>query len=270
MIRYFISDLHLSDERSDLIRAFVVLVSYLIEQKKQHDQDCELYVIGDFYERWIGDDDRPLWKDEVENALLDLVNNDIRLIFFHGNRDFLLDETWSQRVGAILIEDSLVIEEGDQRLFLSHGDEACLDDVEYQKFRTMVRDPQWKTAFLAKPLSERMAITQQLRDKSKTIKMEKALDIMDVNIEEINNIMQANQCRFMIHGHTHRPALHQEQSGYRIVLGDWHTHAWLGVLEQGHFKQLKIELDTLLTPVDDICEAVQQSDVFHELAIFSN
>ncbi|TBR41808.1 UDP-2,3-diacylglucosamine diphosphatase [Marinomonas agarivorans] len=265
MTRYFIADLHLSNERPDLLRAFDLLVDYLIKQSVKK-ESIELYILGDFYERWIGDDEQSLWQQSIESAFEKLLHNKIKIIVFHGNRDFLLDQTWAKRIGVILIENQLVIEDSGCRILLSHGDEACLDDTQYQEFRTMVRNPKWQRDFLARPLTERIALTTQLRTQSKAVKKEKAADIMDVSPDEITRLMQQHQTSIMIHGHTHRPALHAEVEGHRLVLGDWHNHVWLGCLENGCFTQIKMELSQLLAthkPEDYI----QQSPIEHRLKL---
>lgn len=247
---YFISDLHLSDERSDLIRAFQLFVDSLIKEKTEKRIESTLYILGDFYDSWIGDDNQPHWIKDIEASLKALVKNGVTVIVFHGNRDFLLDSSWAKKLGLTLITDHLVIQHH-VNILLSHGDEACLDDIEYQSFRNMVRKPDWQQNFLALPLAERLSIAQNLRSKSKSMKSNKELNIMDVNQIEINRLMSSFVCPLMIHGHTHRPNLHQEQHGYRLVLGDWHTHAWFGVLKDNMLQQFKIALDTLPdTPTD--------------------
>lgn len=279
MTRYFISDLHLSNERPDLIRAFDILVHYLITQTKKQTQKSnhqenkttpaktELYILGDFYERWIGEDEEALWQQNIEHTLLRLLRNNIDVIFFHGNRDFLLNQKWAARIGVQLVEEQLVIEDSGCRILLSHGDEACLEDIEYQEFRTMVRASEWQQNFLAQPLIDRIALTTRLRKQSKAVKKAKSLEIMDVNLEEIARLMQLHESQLMIHGHTHRPALHTEQQGHRIVLGDWDQFIWLGVLEQGNFKQLKVELKELLTTVKDTGNTINHAETLHELEV---
>jgi len=267
MVKYFISDLHLSDERPDLIRAFTLLMDSIINEKDNESKDTSIYILGDFYDSWIGDDHQPYWNKEIEDVLFKVIHHGIDLIFFHGNRDFLLDSKWANRIGAKLVTEHLIIEELDCKILLSHGDEACLDDIDYQKFRSMVRKKSWQKDFLATPLTERLSIAKELRTKSKSMKSEKILDIMDVNPKEIMRLMSTNHCRLMIHGHTHRPALHIEKEGFRVVLGDWNTHVWFGVLKDDNFKQFKVALGELVTPSIDMDSLIEKSSMAQELSL---
>ncbi|MEP0072478.1 MAG: UDP-2,3-diacylglucosamine diphosphatase [Marinomonas sp.] len=235
MIRYFISDLHLSDKRPDLIRAFVLMTKELIAQK----ETSELYILGDFYEAWIGDDFQADWNTTIENALLDVSQSGIPLYFLHGNRDFLIGDAWLARVGASLIQEQtlLTLEKGS--VLLTHGDEYCLEDVEYQKFRQTVRSSAWQTQILALPLEQRIALAAQLRNDSKSMATEKSMEIMDVTEAAIQSSLDAHHCKNLIHGHTHRPNTHNTENTLRCVLGDWDQDVYLASIEGNHYSQCK-------------------------------
>ncbi|MGB0944868.1 MAG: UDP-2,3-diacylglucosamine diphosphatase [Marinomonas sp.] len=246
MIHYFISDLHLSDKRPDLIQAFISLTNILKHESKANlDNQHQLHIVGDFYEAWIGDDYQAPWNDLIEQCLIELSNAGCEVLVYHGNRDFLLGQTWANRVGAKLIKDDHHLDYNNRKVFISHGDQACLDDIEYQKFRSMVRQEQWQQQVLSMPLEQRIALASQLREDSKQSNSEKMLDIMDVNFEEIERLMSFNQSNLMIHGHTHRPNLHTQDKGSRLVLGDWDKTAWFAILNDSSLTQYNIELESL-------------------------
>lgn len=216
----FISDLHLSEERPQLTAAFFAFL-------KDKAATCdELYILGDFFDAWIGDDDdRPL-AEEVAQALKNLASSGVQIFFQHGNRDFLLGEDYAARCGMQLLPALHIIEREGRRYLLAHGDQFCTEDVAYQQFRALVRDAAWQQEFLAKPIAERRAIAEQLRAKSKEANSMKAEDIMDVTPSEIINVLIEQQCNTLIHGHTHRPARHSltlpnGSAAERIVLSDW-------------------------------------------------
>lgn len=216
----FISDLHLSEERPHTTAAFL---AFLAEKAAACDQ---LYILGDFFDAWIGDDDdRPL-AQEVARALKEVAAKGVQIFFQHGNRDFLLGDVYAARCGMQLLPELHVIEQEGRRYLLAHGDQFCTQDVAYQQFRALVRTPEWQREFLAKPLVERRAIAEQLRAKSKEANSIKAEDIMDVTPAEIEKVLVAHQCYTLIHGHTHRPAHHaltlpDGSAAERIVLSDW-------------------------------------------------
>jgi len=216
----FISDLHLSEERPHTTAAFF---AFLAEKTRGVEQ---LYILGDFFDAWIGDDDdRPL-AEAVANALHAVAARGVKIFFQHGNRDFLLGEQYAARCGMQLLPELYVIEDSARRILLAHGDQFCTQDVAYQQFRALVRDSQWQREFLTKPLQERRAIAAQLRAKSKEANSLKAEDIMDVTSVEVDTVLEKYQCSVLIHGHTHRPARHavtlkNSVAAERIVLGEW-------------------------------------------------
>lgn len=239
MIRYFISDLHLSDKRPDLIRAFVQMMKELIARQEK----AELYILGDFYEAWIGDDFQADWNTTIEDALVDVSQSGIALYFLHGNRDFLIGRSWLTRVGASLIQEQTVLPLKENSVLLTHGDEYCLEDVEYQKFRQTVRSSAWQEHILALPLEQRIALAAQLRNDSQSMATEKSMDIMDVTETAVNNSLTLHDCQTVIHGHTHRPNIHKTENTLRCVLGDWDKDIYLASIEGNHYSQLKATVE---------------------------
>ncbi|MET3999393.1 UDP-2,3-diacylglucosamine diphosphatase [Marinobacterium sp. MBR-109] len=223
MRRLFIADLHLHDKRPDIIRAFVMLL-----EQTAPDFD-ELYLLGDIFEAWVGDDGAPEYLEPVYQALRKLSAQGTRILFQHGNRDFLFGQEAAARLEVTLLPEVVRLESEQGPFLVLHGDQLCTDDQDYQQFRHMVRNPQWQQAFLAKPLAERMAIAQQLRETSRSETAGKAEAITDVSATAVSELMQREQVELIIHGHTHRPALHHRQNGdrgERIVLGDWDREGW--------------------------------------------
>jgi UDP-2,3-diacylglucosamine hydrolase len=229
----FISDLHLSEERPHTTAAFF---AFLANKAAACDQ---LYILGDFFDAWIGDDDDRPFAEEVAQALKNIAAKGVQIFFQHGNRDFLLGENYAARCGMQLLPALQIIEREGQRYLLAHGDQFCTHDSAYQQFRTLVRNSEWQQDFLAKPIAERRAIAAQLRAKSKEANSMKAEDIMDVTPSEIMNVLIEQQCNTLIHGHTHRPARHpltlpDGSAAERIVLGDWAETFWfLQLREKG-------------------------------------
>lgn len=223
----FIADLHLTPERPQINAAFFAFI------KGPAAQAQALYILGDFFEAWVGDDDltAPLHA-EVATALKHLSAKGVPVFLMHGNRDFLLAETFCQASGATLIADPSVIKLNDADTLLMHGDTLCTDDLAYQAFRAQARDPNWQTAFLAKPLTERHALANALRAQSEQTKADKTPEIMDVNPGTVIQTLRQSGCHRLIHGHTHRPARHTlEIDGHpaeRWVLPAWYEGAgWL-------------------------------------------
>lgn len=219
-----ISDLHLEEERPALTRAFL----QFLEQETP--QASALYILGDFFNVWIGDDDdRPL-NALVSAALKRQADAGLKIYLMHGNRDFLLGERFANAAGASLISDPHVLEHGKHRYLLMHGDQLCTRDTAYQAFRTQVRNPAWQQSFLASPLAERRAFAGQARAASKSMSSNKPEDIMDVSQDAVEAVLAQHRCDSLIHGHTHRPDIHEFAAGgkdrRRIVLGDWGSQLW--------------------------------------------
>ncbi len=215
----FISDLHLDAARPQLTQA---LASFLAASR-----DCDsLYVLGDLFEAWVGDDDDSPVAAEVRQLFSEFSQAGPTVHFMRGNRDFLLGESFCADAGGTLLPDPTVVSLGGRRTLLMHGDSLCTADYDYQRFRTMARDPAWQAELLSRSLGERRALAQELREMSRDATSNKAEDIMDVTASEVTRVMQQHGVDCLVHGHTHRPARHQTGSGERWVLGDWGHSGW--------------------------------------------
>lgn len=220
MAIHFISDLHLSEEVPALNRLFAAT---LADWRGKIDA---LYILGDLFEVWVGDDDRSPFIDEALALLRDF-SAVTPLYVLRGNRDFLLGEGFARASGATLLEEPALIEAYGRPYLLVHGDAECSDDTPYQQFRAMVRNPQWQQAMLARPLAERHAIARQARGMSEAGKASTGLSaISDVTDSAIEALLAAHGWPTLIHGHTHRPATHRHGNGThqaeRWVIADWH------------------------------------------------
>ncbi|MBT3205690.1 MAG: UDP-2,3-diacylglucosamine diphosphatase [Gammaproteobacteria bacterium] len=221
----FISDLHLDRYKPDISLHFLNFI------KTRASTARVLYILGDLFETWSGDDDPAIEFSEIFNALQKLAKS-IEIYFLHGNRDFLVGEQLTKKLGITIIKSPHIINLGTHKVALLHGDELCTDDTDYQQFRKMVREKEWQHDFLAKPLSERLQITAQLRQQSKSEMGEKTTAIMDVNPLAVLQTFNQLNVDTLIHGHTHRPGIHSlEENRQRIVLGDWNPEpsylSWL-------------------------------------------
>ncbi len=221
---YFISDLHLCPQRPDITQAF-----YRFLETEANKAEA-LYILGDLFELWLGDDDDTQDYQEIIQALKHYSSLGTQLFVMRGNRDFLLGQDFAQSTNAQLLDDPTLIQLNQQPTLLMHGDSLCTLDQEYMAFRQMVRNPLWQQDMLAKPLSERKTIAAQMRTHSRSMNSRKADDIMDVTPGEVIDIMSSQNTLRLIHGHTHRPARHRidlnGQAAERIVLGDWDTLGW--------------------------------------------
>ena len=221
MATLFISDLHLEPARPDI-------TTQALEFLGHEARDAEaLYILGDLFEAWVGDDDPEPEKRRVVAALRQLSDTGLPLYFMHGNRDFLVGEQFAAESGCRLLPDPTIAEFYGTPVILMHGDTLCTDDHEYQAFRAMVRNPAWQQAMLARPLAERLALARQLRETSAASMAGKSMEIMDVNQGAVEAAMREHGVYTLLHGHTHRPAVHRFEVGgqeaVRIVLGDWYT-----------------------------------------------
>lgn len=223
MTTLFISDLHLDDSRPETT---ALLQNFLDDETSDADA---LYILGDLFEFWLGDDVPSKCSVEVAAAISRLADRGLPCYFMHGNRDFLLKEAYAKSAGMTLLPGEHVAELYGERVLLMHGDSLCTDDLPYQQFRAMVRNPAWQQGFLARPPQERLQIALQARDASAEHKDNVEMAIMDVNPDEVVAAFERHDVLRMIHGHTHRPATHDlEVNGHaaqRIVLGDWYTQA---------------------------------------------
>ncbi len=218
MRRLFASDLHLSDADSVQFRGLESLLARTPAD--------EIYLLGDLCEVWVGDDDDgPLARGLV--GLLAETATRARVYVMHGNRDFLFGAAFERESGATLIPDPHPLGGG---LLLSHGDAFCIDDAAYQEARRLLRSPAWQEDVLARPLKERRALARSMREQSRATNANKAENIMDVSEVEVARVVQAHRADTLIHGHTHRPAVHRSDWGRRFVLGAWERCGW--ALEQ--------------------------------------
>lgn len=224
----FISDLHLDEKRPAISQAFFHYLECLPEDTEA------LYILGDFFEVWVGDDDDLPFHQAIMAKLKEKTAAGLPIFFMHGNRDFLVGKYFELKTGCILIPDPLVIDYQQKAYLLMHGDLLCTEDAAYQSFRAYMRNPETQAQLLKKTLAERRLIASQLRANSQAENSNKAEDIMDVTQAEVERLMQEYGINTLIHGHTHRPAIHdftmQEKPAQRIVLGDWHTSGWEAVI----------------------------------------
>ena len=230
MAALFISDLHLSEERP---ASNEQLIDFLEGKARSADA---LYILGDLFEYWIGDDDLEEPYNAVMAGMLRALTRDgVPVYVMHGNRDFLIGERFCAATGALLLEDPSVIQVGKDRILVMHGDTLCTDDVEYQAWRRTARSTQWQREFLAKSREERRDMILGLRQKSIAVTQAKPADIMDVNDAAVAQALQRHGVSRLVHGHTHRPGRHDValggRAGERWVLPDWYGRG--GYLEIG-------------------------------------
>ena len=237
MKKLFISDLHLDPKRTDIQACFDQFIQTCLNSNPDNPIDS-LFILGDLFEVWIGDDASiPVYEKPI-SQLKQLSDSGINLYVMHGNRDFLMGADFELASGCELIPDLYHLKTGEteneQTILLSHGDIFCSDDKEYMKFRKMVRDPQWQSDFLARSIAERINIAQTMREKSKQRgqqlhEQNSPSEITDVNQLTVEKIMSEHKINTLIHGHTHRPATHEfqlnNQAAKRIVLPDWKPDA---------------------------------------------
>lgn len=215
-----ISDLHLSPERPVIFRAFL---DFIRDRAARADA---LYILGDLFEAWVGDDDPSDLADQTKTALLQLSNSGVPVYIQRGNRDFTLGARFMRESGATLLADEEIIEYYGHRALVMHGDSLCTDDVQYQRFRRKSRNPIYLWCLVHLPLRVRQKIATDWRRKSAAANSNKASAIMDVNTKAVDKVMAKHGVDILIHGHTHRPHRHQLNNGERIVLGDWEANGW--------------------------------------------
>jgi len=236
LLALFVSDLHLQESHPRTAEAFF---RFLAERASQAGA---LYLLGDIFEYWAGDDDLATpFHQRVLDALRDVSALGVSVYWMAGNRDFLVGQDFARAAGLTLLADPHVITIAGQRVALVHGDAQCTDDVSYMAFRAQVREPAWQRQFLAMPLAQRKAIIAGLRESSQQAHTEKSCEIMDVTPEAIAALHADAKADVIIHGHTHRPALHQDPNTgrRRYVLPDWELDAepvrggWIAIDDQG-------------------------------------
>nr|WP_171503695.1 UDP-2,3-diacylglucosamine diphosphatase [Acinetobacter haemolyticus] len=230
----FISDLHLSPDHPRLVRGFLALL------KEYQTKNTQLYILGDWFNAWIGDDYTAPWLDEIINALQKFSSARNQVYFQVGNRDFALGQKFLDQFDGILLPDVYNLEINHMKIRLEHGDALCADDIAYQRFRKIIRNPVLLGFLKRTPLSFRQKLANGFRKKSSETKQLKSYDIMDVNAQAVQSAIE--QVDYLIHGHTHRPEIHQIQNKQRIVLGDWRTDsAW--ILELNEQENYKIDFN---------------------------
>lgn len=220
----FISDLHLCVEAENTTQYFHRFIKDIAPQAEA------LYILGDLFEYWVGDDDVTTpFHHEITQALYQLTQQGVALHIMRGNRDFLMSQQLVKICNATLLEDPILLDLYGQPTLLTHGDALCTDDVPYQEFRQMVRSAAWQDHFLSQPLFERKAQIEKVRRQSTEAKRMKAENIMDVNLNAVHHLLETYHYPRIIHGHTHRPAHHLHHvNGHtcdRWVLGDWDKQA---------------------------------------------
>jgi UDP-2,3-diacylglucosamine hydrolase len=218
----FISDLHLSEDESHITRLFLTFTRTIAPAADA------LYILGDLFEYWAGDDDLgTLFHQQILGAIREVSEQGTAVFIMYGNRDFLMDAELALACKASIMPDPSLIDLYGTPTLLTHGDALCTDDVQYQAFRKQVRETAWRTHFLSKPLAQRKAQIEQLRKMSEDQKQNKSMEIMDVNLDAVAELFRAHHYPRIIHGHTHRQKQHQPEvdgrTCHRWVLGDWHA-----------------------------------------------
>jgi UDP-2,3-diacylglucosamine hydrolase len=209
----FIADLHLSPEHPRLVRGFLALLN------SYKNKQTQLYILGDWFNAWIGDDYRAPWLDEIIAALQAFQQAGNQIYFIVGNRDFALGQHFLDQFGAQQLNEVEHLKIGSLKIRLEHGDLLCTDDISYQRFRKIIRNPLILRILKSTPLSFRQKLANGFRKKSQQANQVKSYAVMDVNTSAVENALQ--QADLLIHGHTHRPDVHDIAQKKRIVLGDW-------------------------------------------------
>lgn len=245
MVALFVSDVHLHPSVPRTTDAFLHFLQHHAIQVKQ------LYLLGDLFEYWAGDDDIVTsYNKKIIDAIRVLNDFNVAIFWLAGNRDFLIGEGFAKITGATLLPDPFVADIAGQRIALTHGDAQCTDDLAYMAFREKVRQPSWQREFLTMPLAQRKAVIENMRSGSREAQREKSYEVMDVNADAVASLFNATQTSIIIHGHTHRPARHEYAHNgshqVRYVLSDWdcdHEVArggWLAVDTAGVIKKFDV------------------------------
>ena len=220
MATLFISDLHLEAKRPEIGEQFLAFLA-----GPARDADA-LYILGDLFEAWLGDDDPNPYYVQMKSAIRKLADSGVPVYFMHGNRDFMIGDTFAAETGVTLLSDPCPLEIHGKTVLLSHGDALCTDDVEYQQVRAMTRNPEWQAMMMAKSIEERIAFALQAREKSMSRHQAMDEEIADVNQDAVEQTIEEHKVDVLLHGHTHRPAVHalevNAREAHRIVLGDWY------------------------------------------------
>jgi UDP-2,3-diacylglucosamine hydrolase len=238
----FISDLHLQESHPRTAEAFFRFLAERAAHARQ------LYLLGDIFEYWAGDDDldTPLHRRFVQ-ALRGLVDAGVQVFWIAGNRDFLLGAGFAQAAGMQLLDEPHLIDVAGKRIALVHGDAQCTADTKYMEFRAQVRNPAWQAQFLAMPLAHRKQIIAGLREGSREAHAGKSYEIMDVTPEAVGALFASTRADVIIHGHTHRPGIHQVGASLRYVLPDWELDAeparggWIALSHTGELTRFAFD-----------------------------
>lgn len=236
-----VSDLHLEPQRPDLVRAFLHFL-----QNRARGAEA-LYILGDLFEAWIGDDAMGPFEQEIAVALRQLADSGTAIYLMHGNRDFLIGKAFCRQAGCQLLPDRHITDFHGRRVLLMHGDTLCTRDEGYQKLRRILRNPLTLFVLRHLPLASRQNLARKLRNESRQQTRAKAMDITDVTEAEVEREMRAATVTTLIHGHTHRPARHEllldGQPAERIVLGDWDRRGWVLEASEAGLTQVDFALD---------------------------
>jgi len=236
-----ISDLHLEEQRPDITRAFLRFLETRASGAEA------LYILGDFFEVWIGDDGMTPYQHQIAAALRALSESGTRLYLMHGNRDFMIGQAFCREAGCTLLSDPHIATLGGERVLLMHGDSLCTRDEGYMRLRRLLRNPLSLFILHHLSLARRQKLAQKLRSTSREETRMKASDIVDVTPDEVIRAMRKHKVRTLIHGHTHRPATHSlqidGQAARRIVLGDWDRQGWALQIDESGLHQAPFDLD---------------------------
>ena len=213
MTYLFIADLHLSPDHPRLVRGFLDLLQHY------QNKNTKLYILGDWFNAWIGDDYTAPWLDEIIQQLKQFTDVGNQIYFQVGNRDFALGQKFLNQFNGVLLPDIYILHIGNQTFRLEHGDALCTDDISYQRFKKIIRNPIVLGLLKSTPLSFRQKLANGFRKKSRQSQQNKSYAIMDVNQQAVENAL--HDVDVLIHGHTHRPQIHNINGKSRIVLGDW-------------------------------------------------
>lgn len=234
----FVSDVHLDPAAPEAQRQFLEFLQMQVAGSAARTR--ALYILGDLFESWIGDDDVDSDRARVLDALHALTASGIACFLLHGNRDFLIGQEFCRQTGCQLLPDPVIAEIAGERVLLTHGDALCIDDHPYQELRSIVRAPVWQGRFLRLPLSDRQLLADGLRAGSRAHTSRTIPKIMDVNPTAVTSAFKAAGVRRIIHGHTHRPAIHdtlvEDQPVQRIVLGAWYEQGSYLECEAGRYE----------------------------------
>jgi UDP-2,3-diacylglucosamine hydrolase len=230
----FISDLHLQPSQPRTAAAFFTFLGVRAMAAQS------LYLLGDLFEYWAGDDDlSDPFHQQIVRAIRAVSDAGVAVYWIAGNRDFLVGQDFAAAAGLRLLAEPHVVEIGGQRVTLVHGDAECTGDDKYMAFRAQVRDPAWQAQFLAMPLAQRKQIIAGMREGSRQAHGTKTMEIMDVTPQAVEQLFDTSDSALIIHGHTHRPALHQHGNRQRFVLPDWEPDAepprggWIAIMSDG-------------------------------------